>query len=88
MSPKALQTEATLGIPFSRFEIAELIGDLFDAGPVPRFQLLAAARSRGARRCLLLMLEQLPNRAIGDLHDLWTQLPDLPDTYDPWEQAW
>ena len=30
---KALTTEANLGIPFSRSEIVELIGDLFDTGP-------------------------------------------------------
>jgi hypothetical protein len=87
-SPTSGQTEATLGIPFSRFEIAELIGDLFDAGPVPRIQILDTARRRGARRCLLGMLGRLPDRAISDLHDLWTQLPDIPDIYDPWEQGW
>jgi hypothetical protein len=57
----------------------------FDAGPAPRSQLLATARSRRARRCLLLRLGGLPNRTYRDLHDRWTELPEIPDTYDPWE---
>jgi hypothetical protein len=75
-----------LGIPVSRFEIAEFIGDLFDAGSPPPALLLATARSRGARPGLLGVLRQLPNRPYRDLGDLWGELPDIPDVYDPLEE--
>jgi hypothetical protein len=72
-----------VGIPVSRFEIAEFIGDLFDGGSLPPARLLAAARSRGARPCLLGVLRRLPNRPYRNLGDLWGELPDIPDVYDP-----
>ena len=72
--------------PPSRFEIAELIGDLFETGPADRSALLAAARNRSVRPVLRRVLTQLPDRTYHDLRDLWRELPDVPDTYDPWEE--
>jgi hypothetical protein len=74
------------GFPVSRFEIAEYIGDLLDVGPAPPAVLLAAAERRGARPGLLLVLRQLPDRIYRDLHDVWAELPDIPDVYDPLEE--
>jgi hypothetical protein len=77
---------AVSGFPVSRFEIAECIGDLLDVGPAARAVLLATARRRGAPPGLLLVLNQLPDRTYRDLRDLWLELPDVPDVYDPLEE--
>jgi hypothetical protein len=77
---------AVPGFPVSRFEIAEYIGDLLNVGSAPRAVLLAAAQRRGARAGLVLVLRQLPDRIYRDLHDLWQELPDIPDVYDPLEE--
>jgi hypothetical protein len=62
----------------SRIEIAEIVGDAFEGGPVTKSDLLAAARDRQARAEVLAQLERLPEGPFKDLRSLWPELPGVP----------
>ena len=77
-------TTSTVAMPVSRFDIAEFVGDLFRGTTVSRSLLVTTARSRGARPAVVLALKRLPDRPYRHLSELWKELPEMPDTYDPW----
>ena len=78
-------TESLYGMPVTRFEIAELIGDAFRGRELNRRQLVHVANRRGARSAVLLVLRRLPDLRYASLADLWQALPDVPDVHDPWD---
>jgi hypothetical protein len=73
----ALATDATT---VTRIEIADHVETAFAAGPATRDDLLAAARTAGARPALLAVLGDLPDRPYAELRQLWTDLPEVPIT--------
>jgi uncharacterized protein DUF2795 len=62
----------------TRIEIADHVESAFAAGPASRDDLIAAARTADARPALLETLSALPDRAYGELRQLWTDLADVP----------
>jgi hypothetical protein len=80
-------TSELYGMPVTRFEITELVGDVFDGASLSRDQLVTLAHRRGARSAVLLVLRRLPARRYAALPDLWRELPAIPDVHDPWEEA-
>ena len=78
-------TESLYGMPVTRFEIAELVGDAFRGLTLNRRQLAQVARRRGARSAVLLVLRRLPDHRYASLADLWRALPHIPDVHDPWD---
>ena len=78
-------TESLYGMPVTRFEIADLIGDAFRGPALNRRQLAHVASRRGARSAVLLVLRRLPDLRYASLADLWQALPDIPDVHDPWD---
>ena len=78
-------TESLHGMPVTRFEIVELIGDAFRGPALNRRQLVQVASRRGARSAVLLVLRRLPDLRYASLADLWQALPDIPDVHDPWD---
>jgi uncharacterized protein DUF2795 len=80
-------TGSLYGMPITRFEITELIGDALRDEGVSRARLVHIARHRVARSAVLLVLRRLPDRRYRTLGDLWLDLPDVPDVHDPWEDG-
>jgi len=65
-------------MPITRAEIADHVAAAFDAAPVSREALLAAAAASGARPGVLASLGRLPSASFRELRDLWPILADLP----------
>ncbi len=65
-------------MPATRVEIADLIADVFTAGPATREDLLAAAKRAHARPGVLRVLERLPHGPFHELQLLWAHIPDVP----------
>ena len=74
-------------MPVTRFDLTELLGDAFTAGPLPPNALLRIAQRRGARSAVLLTLRRLPARLYRHLDDVLHAIPDLPDEVDPWNST-
>lgn len=65
--------------PVTRIEVLDFVGDLFTGAPVPRADLLDAARAAGARDALLRRLgADLPDRPLGTVDELWRHV-DVPE---------
>lgn len=82
------QQQATVtGVPVTRFDITEFIGDVFVHGPAHRARLATTAWCRGARPAVVLTLRRLPDHPYRSLTDVWREVPAMPDVYDPWEDC-
>lgn len=63
----------------TRVEVVDHVGQAFDAGPLTRADLVAAASHSGARAEVVRVLERLPgDRRFIRPHDLWHDLSDVP----------
>ncbi len=65
--------------PVTRVEVAGAVETAFVVSDQPRrTDLLTAARAVGARSAVVRLLERLPERAYGNLRDIWPHLPATP----------
>ncbi|MGW0231911.1 DUF2795 domain-containing protein [Actinopolymorpha singaporensis] len=64
--------------PVTRVEILEILDDAFATGPASRGQLVQAARAQGARREVVSLLEQIPDRHYIHQRQLWVHMPQVP----------
>lgn len=66
-------------VPVTRIEVLDFVGELFTGAPVPRADLLAAARASGARDALLDRLAaDLPDHPLSGVAELWRYV-DVPE---------
>jgi hypothetical protein len=64
--------------PVTRVEIADHLETAFDAGPVGREELVAAAVASTARTAVVEVLAGLPERPYSQLRQLWEDLSEVP----------
>jgi hypothetical protein len=63
--------------PPTRLEVADSVRELFTSKPVSRETMVATARKNGARREVVEVLENLPERRFANLRLIWSAMPTM-----------